>query len=518
MARQTRLPVIDAPDDLKSRFAKSEQRLRELNSLRTRLWLYDPVRWVEDCINFGPGEGLTSYQKDSMRSLVEHRKHAVRGPHGLGKSTTAALAVLWFALTRDLAAIDWKCPTTAGAWRQLQFYLWPEIHKWAKQINWNALGRGSFSSAELLDLSLKLTHGEAFAVAASDPMLIEGAHADSMLYLYDEAKSIDPRIFDASEGAFSGARDKTGELPEAFGLALSTPGDPEGRFWEIHTRKPGFEDWSIRHVTLEDAIKARRISAAWAERRRRQWGEKSQLYANRVLGEFKGSEGNSIIPLQWVEAAIQRWHSYREDGVTPGELTELGVDVAREGDDETVLAFKAQMIVTRLRTEHWDDTTVTAGWVNEALSTHPQAHANIDVIGIGAGVFDMVREVHGRRVHPFQAAESTDRPDRTGEHQFVNKRAAAWWHLRDLLDPAYGPLLALPDDELLVGDLTTPRWKMTRTGKIQLEAKDEVKRRIGRSPDRGDAVVMVCWPAERRARMTFAGREPYAGRVVGSAH
>jgi len=217
---------------------------------------YDPVAFTHDCIEWPEGRALAPYQEEILGALATKHRAAARGPHGLGKTTTAAIAVLWFALTRNAAGDDWKIPTTAGARRQLTKYLWPEIHKWARRIRWEKVGRQPFAASELLTLSLKLKCGEAFAVASNSADLIEGAHADCLLYLFDEAKAIPDTTFDAAEGAFSGAGADTGQ--EAFALAISTPGEPQGRFYAIHSRKPGFEDWYVRHVTLGEAVRSRR--------------------------------------------------------------------------------------------------------------------------------------------------------------------------------------------------------------------------------------------------------------------
>ena len=237
----------------------------------------DPVAFAMDCIDWGDdGDGLTVYQKDILDILVQDKREAVRGPHGLGKSTVAAVTVLWFALTRDAAGVDWKAVTTAGAWRQLINYLWPEIRKWANRMRWEKVRERPFTRAELLNLNLRLNHGAAQAAACSNPALIEGAHADSLLFIYDESKAIPPETFDACEGAFSG----TGE---SLVLAMSTPGPPQGRFYDIHARKPGYEDWSVRHVTLDEAMRANRISTDWADDRARQWGRESALFQNLSL-------------------------------------------------------------------------------------------------------------------------------------------------------------------------------------------------------------------------------------------
>jgi hypothetical protein len=114
----------------------------------------------------------------------------------------------------------------------------------------------------------------------------------------------------------------------------------------------------------------------------------------------------------------------------------------------------------------------------------------VDVIGIGAGVVDRLREL-GCTVIPFNAAAATQVRDRSGELGFANLRAAAWWSLREMLDPANGIGVALPPDDMLIGDLTAPHWRVLSGGKIKIESKDDIYKRLGRSTDDGDAVVMA---------------------------
>lgn len=447
----------------------------------------DPIAFAADCVNWDGSGGLTAYQQDIITTLHAEHRVAVRGPHGLGKSAIAAITLLWFALTRDATGTDWKAVTTAGAWRQLINYLWPEIRKFANRLRWEKIRDRPFSRAELLNLNLRLSHGAAMAAACSNPALIEGAHADSLLFVYDESKAIPANTFDACEGAFSG----TGET---FALALSTPGPPQGRFYDIHKRRPGYEDWRVRHVTLAESMAAGRISEEWADQRRRQWGETSALYQNRVLGEFHAGEEDSVIPLSWAEAAVERWYEWRDAGERdPGKPHIIGVDVARSGEDKTVLAVRKGDVVTELRATHHEDTMATTGRVMGLLNADPQATAIVDVIGIGAGVFDRLRE-QGARCQAFNAAGRTHRRDVTGELGFTNVRAAAWYNLRELLDPSAGATVAVPDDDDLLGDLTSPRiLEALSGGKLKVESKDDIRTRIGRSTDRGDAVVQAFW-------------------------
>jgi hypothetical protein len=452
----------------------------------------DPAAFVRECITWRPGEGPTDYQLEILDQLVARRRVAVRGPHSLGKTAVAAWAILWFALTRE--GEDWKIPCTASAWRQLTHYLFPELRKWARRLRWEKLGRPPFEDGrELLQLSLKLTTGEAFAVASDTPALIEGAHADHLLYVFDESKSIPAATFDAAEGAFSSG--------DCYALAISTPGEPQGRFYDIHARKPGFADWWVRHVSLEECIAAGRVLPEWVEQRRLQWGEQSAVYQNRVLGEFASAEESGLIPLSWIEAANERWEAMEESGRWDA-FTCVGVDVARSGTDQTVLALRHGDAIRELRRFARGDTMETTGQVAGVLSAYGGA-AVVDVIGIGAGVVDRLREMKRDdratyRVVPFNAAEHTEWRDASSELAFANTRSAAWWNLRELLDPAQSKEVALPPDDTLTGDLTAPHWRMTSGGKVQVESKEEIRKRLGRSTDDGDAVVMAFWEESRR--------------------
>lgn len=480
---------------------------REAEAEEGRKYLYDPVGWIQRYV-FGddPDNGLAPYQADVLSALAREKRAAARGPHGLGKSMMASCTVLWFATTREQAGIDWKVLTTASAWRHLTKYLWPEIHKWARALHWEQIGREPFSDRdELLDLTLKLKYGAASAVASSKPEFIEGAHADSLLYVIDEAKIVPDASWDAIEGAFSGGRPEG--LPEAFALAISTPGPPRGRFYEIHRRAPGLEDWWTRHVRLDEAIAAGRISREWADARKRQWGADSALYANRVLGEFHEGDEDVLIPLSWIEAAIERWRAWVEAGRPALEGRRwLGVDVARAGGDQTIFAHRVGSSVTHLEGHARQDTMKTTAQLvpyvrpaDDAEPADPKVYAVVDSAGVGGGVVDRLRELD-MPVLPYTGAARTTFRDRTGEFGFANTRSGAYWHLRELLDPAYDSAVMLPDDDEMLSDLNTPTWEITSgvPPKIKVLAKDDVVEILGRSPDKGDAVVMAFWAEQLR--------------------
>ncbi|MGC2295309.1 MAG: DEAD/DEAH box helicase family protein [Candidatus Dormiibacterota bacterium] len=457
-------------------------------------WHGDPVGFARECVEWPQGSELTPYQAEALRGLVNKGRLAARSPHGSGKTATAALAMLWFAITREATGTDWKIVSTAGSWRQLERYLWPEVHLWLKRVRWDVLGLASWRPGrELFDLGLKLPHGQAFAGASDNPSLLEGAHADSILLVLDEAKSIPAGVFDAVEGALAG----TGE---AFALAFSTPGEPSGRFFEICSQKAGLSDWHPIHVTLEAAIAAGRISQEWAAQRAIQWGATSAVYLNRVRGEFASGDEDSVIPLGWVEDAFDRWRAWKASGAEAEGEVVIGVDVARFGTDQTAIVTRQGNVMTDLERHSLEDTMTTCGRVAAKLA-RPASKAVVDVIGVGGGVVDRLRE-QKLSVEAFNASEASSGSDRSGELGFLNMRSDAWWGLRDQLDPTYGPTICLLPDDQLLGDLCAPKWTITSAGKIQIESKEAIRKRLGRSTDAGDAVVQAFAP-QRSSALEF---------------
>lgn len=468
-------------NDLADRFDPPE------NEFKDRYWDH-PGLFGRECIKWGDGEGLTDYQFECLEMIPVKKRVSIRGPHGLGKTMLAAIAILWFALTRD--GLDWKIPTTASAWRQLTKYLWPEVRKWARRLDWEQIGRRPFRAQELLTISLRLPaadpKGEAFAVTSTDSDLIEGAHADHGLYVFDESKSIPVDTWDAAEGAFSSGI--------WFALSISTPGEPQGRFYDIQRRAKGYEDWWVRHVRLEEAIAAGRIGQDWADKRKRQWGEKSAVYQNRCLGEFAASDEDSVIPLSHIEAANLRWLEWDDAGrplVDKKAMTAVGVDVARYGADTTVFALRYDKILSELRKFAKMSTMETCGRVIGILNACG-GRAVVDVIGVGAGVVDRLRELKAN-VLAFSAGQKTNRKDRSGERGFADKRSAAWWGMRERLDPELGDDIMLPPDDQLTADLTTPHYDDMSNGDIKVWSKRKIRELLGRSTNDGDAVIQAFW-------------------------
>lgn len=216
------------------------------------------------------------------------------------------------------------------------------------------------------------------------------------------------------------------------------------------------------------------------------------LRSQMLKGDFLAGRADDpfqAIPTAWVEAAFKRWEE-RGGATKPRNvpMTQVGVDVAQGGPANTVFAVRYDNWVAPLIVKpgvECPDAPTTAAFVVATL--RDRAHAAIDTVGPGGAVYGHLVAT-GVPAASLAGAEQTQERDRTGAFGFFNKRSEWWWRAREALDPDYGDDLALPPDHALKADLCAPRWRRVPKG-IRIEAKEETIKRIGRSPDRGDAVV-----------------------------
>jgi hypothetical protein len=201
-----------------------------------------------------------------------------------------------------------------------------------------------------------------------------------------------------------------------------------------------------------------------------------------------------VVPTKWVEAAQQRWTDRWGDthpAAPPREILQDAIagDVARGGKDESAIATRHGDFVF-LWNFAGKETPDAAAFLSKFLPLRQGSSTEfIDVIGVGASVYDLLR-LQGHHTIPINNSERSLMRDRSGQFGFANKRAELMWKFRELLDPTYGATLALPPVAQVLADLTAPRWRLTLQG-ILIESKIEIKKRLGRSPDSGDAIVMV---------------------------
>lgn len=375
-----------------------------------------------------------------------------------------AWAVLWFLS----CYYPCKVPCTAPTGHQLEDVLWAEIAKWlsvmrdrlpdlASQLEW--------SSERVF---LKRAPSESFAVARTSrperPEALQGFHSENILFVIDEASGIPDEVFQVAEGALS--------TEGAFVLMAANPTRMDGYFYESHHKMRA--RWAALHWNGEESPM---VSKDYIEDMRQKYGQESSIYRIRVRGEFAGNP-DGVIPLDLIESAIGR-------EVKPFGDEVWGLDVARFGEDRTALARRRQNHMAE-PIEFWrgKDTMQTAGMVKnryDAAKVKPVA-IFVDVIGLGAGVVDRMKELE-LPVIGVNVAETPSAHDK-----YNRLRDELWFKAREWFA---GRDVAMVQDEALIAELTLPQYKVTSAGKIQVESKDELKRRGVTSPDLADAFCLT---------------------------
>ena len=231
------------------------------------------------------------------------------------------------------------------------------------------------------------------------------------------------------------------------------------------------------------------------------WGENSAPYQVRVMGNFPTQGEDTLIPLLWIELAMERWEE-----VVEGNDVQLGVDVAAYGSDKTVIAIRRGNKLTELRVYSQKNTRETAGLVHQAARENNARHIAVDEIGISRGVVDSLEEEGYENVGVNVAEKSSD------VERYHNLRAELWWGLRERLNPEKEPIALPPDDELL-SELASVKYKVDARGAIQIESKEEMKKRLGHSPDRADAVVLAFSQTKHEGYVSSVG-DMYISKFV----
>lgn len=496
----------------------------------------DPALWGETKLN----EFFWSKQVEILKSVSKNRYTAVRSCHDAGKSFIAARAMLkWIdQYEPGEAFIVSTAPTSA----QVSAILWRELQK----AHSKGAFKGTITSAGYPQYKIgKELVGYGRKPADYATSAFSGIHARYVLVIIDEACGVDVALFNQIDALVTNAHARV--------LAIGNPDDPTAHFATICKPDSGWNVISIdglgtpnftqdavewldcpdckRHGRAEpllqrlyreeglsysteyvpESLRDMLLSPLWVEERLHRWvgnpnetqtlselSHLSSLFTAKVRGIFPDSSTEGIIPLGWAQQAVDRWKEWKDSGAPTPDVIErdiIGADIADQGEDATCLALRTGNIVMEIRKHRSADTMESTGYITAAVSGRPGSLAIIDSIGVGAGVLARLREL-GIPVRGFVASGSAKGlKDKTGEFKFVNLRAAAWWRMRELLDPSQpgGSKIMLPDSEVLLADLTTPHWKVLSGGSIQLESKDDIRKRLGRSTDEGDAVVMSFW-------------------------
>jgi hypothetical protein len=424
-------------------------------------------------------------------------------------SFLAAVLALWFGSVHP--ANDTKVVTTAPSADQVSLILWGEIRKHhdAARLAGRVLMNNRWMAP---DDQYVIGFGRKPPDYARSAF--QGAHAAHMLIIVDEAGGIAEHMWANIRAIATGA--------DVTILAIGNPDDASSLFHEMCT-DPGvgwhvikvsvFDTPNFTGETVPDEVATALPSRESVEMARLTWGEHNPYYQAKILGEWGDAE-DGLIPLAWLTQAVARWRDWHEterEREPPGRRI-FGVDVARFGTDKTVIAARQGEVVYGLETFAGLDNVEVADLVERRLLESPGSTAVVDADGLGGGVVDVLRH-RGRPVVAFSAGAGTRRRDATGTQRFMHVRSAAWWHLRELLNPALGSSICLPDHPKLIAELAAPKWPEDAGNVIQIERKDHIRKRLGRSTDHADAVVQAFWvesPPEHENPVTYPLRPAYA--------
>jgi phage terminase large subunit len=446
----------------------------------------DPVAFAREVFGIEPWEG----QEKILNGVAGHTFVTCRSGHKCGKSTSVALAAWWFACTREGARVIITAPTG----RQVKQVVWREIRRLWRL----ALKRGNPYGLPEPGLApengVALPHdSQILGFTAENQEAMAGISAPEMLFVVDEASGVDEAIFEALFGNMAGG---------AKIVLISNPTQTSGTFFDSHHGKQSpddKDDWHRIHISSEDTPNARSgeklipglAEQGWVKMLQRKWGREDPRYQVRVLGNFPTANPNGVIGIGLLELSHDRWDD-AQDCVPQGALV-LGVDVARFGDDSSVVQpVRGLYGYPPTEVYGYNSIEVAGLTLKTALDLRVGDETitiNVDAGGgYGGGVIDQLRasiEERGlinitvNEIHPSAMA---------WDPQYDLKRDELWFGIRTWLEQGG----QLPRHEMLDGELLAPIYTFTiRGSKIKVEPKDEIKKRLGRSPDFADALALA---------------------------
>jgi phage terminase large subunit len=423
-----------------------------------RLYRNDPVKFVRVVLRETP----LKWQEELLRKIAAgKRRISVRAGHGVGKSTVCSWAIVWVMCTR----FPQKCVMTAPTAGQLFDALFSELKAQVNKLP--PVLRDSFDV--LSDrISLKAAPESSFASARTSsserPEALAGIHSENVLLIVDEASAVPEPVFEAAAGSMSGH--------SACTILIGNPTRNSGLFYRTHHELSS--DWDTMHVSCLDIPL---VSKDFVSQIKATYGEGSNAFRIRVLGEFAVADNDTLIAAELVDAAMGR-----DVPVDVSDGMIYGLDVARFGTDRSALCKRKGNVVMEVKS--WgglDLMQLVGAVVNEARTDNP-VEICVDTIGLGSGVADRLREM-GYNVRDVNVAESS------AMNPNANKlRDELWLAVKDWLNTRS---VRLPNDKELRNELVLPRYTFTSSGKIVVESKDSLKKRGFRSCDLADSVCLT---------------------------
>ena len=424
----------------------------------------NPVAFAENCLNFSPDK----WQKDFLEEYAKKtRKLSVKSGHGTGKSSVMCVMMLHHILFQ----FPQKTVVTAPSTSQLHSAIWADIKAMIDALPPVLKDMLEYTAEKIV---LKGAPNESFInakVARLDNFdALQGVHSPgSVLLVCDEASGIHDNTFIASYGSLS--------TENARIVLCGNPVRNNGYFYE--TFHSVASEWKNFTVSCLDSP---RVSDSYINEIRSMYGEDSNVWRVRVIGEFPLQDDDTFIPLHLAESAVDR-----DVEANPDASIVWGVDVARLGSDSSALCKrKGNIVLEPIKTWKKLDLMTLAGTLlneyNETKEDEKPDSVEIDCIGVGAGLLDRLAEQGEMPVRGVNVSESPSLGS-----SYANLRAELYGKAKEWLEKKN---CKLPRDKELINELCSPKYSFNSSGKLKLESKDDLKKRI-KSPDKADAFTLT---------------------------
>lgn len=449
----------------------SDEKAQKAAELVAR-WKNDPVLFARQVLGFIPDP----WQEAVLRACVTHRRLAMIACKGPGKSALLAVIIWWWMATRK----DAQVVCTSISRENLRDNLWKELGVW--------MGKSKFLQAafemgkERCEAKTSRTtwwisaRGWAQdADSTSQASTLAGLHGPAIMYIGDEAGDYPAGVLAAADAVLANAAPGTGN--EARVIVAGNPTSTAGPLYQIATHLR--HQWHVTHITgdPDDPMRSSRVDKTWAREQIEAYGKDNPYVLVNVFGKFPPAGFNQLIGPNDVIAAQKR--APRPSDFAHAQKR-LGVDVARFGDDNTVIFPRQGLVAYKPYVLKNADTPEIAGRVIFIKNKWRSEQEIVDGSGgYGAGVVDAL-------VHAGCAPLEKNFSEKAQDPQFFNARTEMWWRMADWIKRGG----ALPEDPDLARELTVPTYSL-QNGKIRLEEKEQIKKRLGYSPDRADALALT---------------------------
>ena len=481
-------------------------------------WFANPLQFVEEALNAKPTnqqrEALEVWGKLLMaKNRQFEKKHlsteeaefaskvgmSIHSGHTTGKDALASWLIIHFLLTTYYPKIICTAPTDA----QLRSILWSELHKWLRGSILNDLVLHQAEKIFLKEVGSK----EWFAIprtvstnSSEDEQAetLAGFNAPYKLVVVDEASGCSDPIFRPLEGGLGGrinvvlmigncTRSHGFFHDSHYGSIRDVKTDSAGAFdiGEGAMVKKAVTTHRGEWIALRwNAEESENVNQAHVQRMLRKYGKESNAYRVRVLGLPPTASPDSLVQWDWLLAATQRDLDF-----TPDDPLAVGIDVARYGDDSTVVTGCRGMVTTCIEEHHNLSGTGAADWAQAII--HEQQDlvevpvgVGVDIIGVGASVYDQLERYSNiGMLYPVNVSESP-----SNDTRFDKLRDEILWRVREEFQHG---LVKIPDKAEFMNECNTIKWTIMPSGKIKVESKKDMKKRGLSSPNFLDSYAIA---------------------------